>query len=182
MKGAFHLPVIRSVGHMMKESRMIRKEVFYKPVPRLVQILAAIPVGLLGLMVTAISILALMILMTEQTPPLPRHVMWIAVMYFPLGIYSLLITWRLFSGRTQRRDGGLFPPIILRLVGCYFLLCPFLLILLKGLAMLDSIVIHVIMAGACFRLASWRKKHLAGPPSQSAHAQPIDAAGPPEEY
>ncbi len=76
------------------------------------------------------------------------------------GISLLVISWRIITDNYRKKDGGLFPPIILYIFGIVFSVGPIINILQKSyLVILD--ILYFSIPGACFGLAKKRKKIIA---------------------
>jgi hypothetical protein len=134
---------------------LIKPVDYSKPVNRGAQILLAAPMAVFGLLATGVGILIFYFAITEND--VPANALCAGALFLPVGIVCLSIMWRLATGRSGRRDGGLFSPLVLRLWGAVFLSYPLLFYLLNSLMVFESLL--SIGAGiACFRLASHREK------------------------
>ena len=133
---------------------MLKPADYSKPVNRGVQFLLSIPMAFFGLLATGVGILIFYFAIVEKDVPV--NALYAGTLFLPVGIFCLLIMWRLASGRSGRKDGGLFSPLVLRLWGAVFLSYPILFILMKSVMIFESLL--SIGAGiACFRLASRRE-------------------------
>jgi hypothetical protein len=88
---------------------------YSKPVNRGVQILLAIPMASFGILATGVGMLIFYFAIVGKD--VPANAFYAGTLFIPVGLFCLVITWRLASGRSGREDGGVFSPLALRLGG-----------------------------------------------------------------
>ena len=77
----------------------------------------------------------------------------IAAVVFPIGIFCLLTGWRLFKGKSSRKDTKLISPIMLFIFGLFFLLnsAVFYISIKSILLSILSIIISILCFIKAFR-------------------------------
>lgn len=93
-------------------------------------VLAGVLIAFLGLMALGVSVLIFIVLIAGKE--VSRNALWCTIAFFLIGLFCVRITWRLFIGQTDREDGGLFSPLVLRIAGAIFVLMPLMLFLVKS--------------------------------------------------
>ncbi len=133
---------------------MIKHKRYDAPVNRGIQFIVAIPMAFFGILATSVSFLIFYFFAIGRD--VHRNAVWAAAIFLPVGIFCFLIMWRLLTGRSGRKDGGLFSPIVLRIFGAMFLSSPILFLIMRSYMIIESIF-SVAAGFACFRLASRRE-------------------------
>ena len=107
-----------------------------------------------GVLAAGVGILIFYFAIVEKDVPV--NALYAGTLFIPVGIFCLLITRRLASGRSGRKDGGLLSPLVLRLWGAVFFSYPILFFLMKSWMVFESLL-SIGAGAACFRLASRRE-------------------------
>ena len=97
-----------------------------KKTDRIINALAGILLGFLGLLGTGVCLI-IFYFVGPELPDLSaknKNPLIFAVFFLPIGIGCLTIAWRLITGIKRKADGGLLPPSVIFLFGLFFLIVP----------------------------------------------------------
>jgi drug/metabolite transporter (DMT)-like permease len=119
---------------------------------RWLEIFSSVPMGLLGLLGIWLSIWITCVYLT--TPKVDSKIFLFVAAVFPIGIFCLLTAWRLFRGISARKDMKLISPIILFILGLFFLFNA--AVFFYSINSISASVASVVVSMLCF-IQAFRK-------------------------
>jgi hypothetical protein len=138
---------------------------YFRAQSRPAHVLAGIALGALALPFFLLGVFGGYDTLSEPTPRPTALAVFAALGAF--GGLCMFPAWRLISGSRRRGDGGLLPPLALRVAGVFFLVAPIAMLLKMPWAFFEAGVL--LGAGiACFALARHREQRAAATPEIAA--------------
>ena len=129
---------------------------YTQTVSRSAQLLTGISAAAIGLFLIFIGLVTLHLLRADPKAGLPI----VAVVLFVVGLYCLVLSFRLAFLRPRKRDGGLLSPFALRVASVCFIVVPLLLLFLMPVFH-AHLILHFgfcwACGAACWRLARIRR-------------------------
>ena len=129
----------------------------FERAPRFLEILVGLVSSVAGLGALALLTGTLLSWPTADPPNLTWRGLAVLALFGILGYLLCIAGWRLLRGRGRKSDGGLLPPVMLRIGGVLFVLGGALEAYVSGWGIL-RLLGAALMAVTCFGLARYRSR------------------------